>query len=120
LACRGSGVRVPSAPLVRCRRRQPTRAQRFRPFRLTRTIPRVNVLNGFGVARDSSRGRNHGREPKVRIKRWAGVALAGGLVAGSLALLPSTAQAAGPQTLNITVGGDAPLGGTIFEGMRFL
>jgi len=36
-----------------------------------------------------------------------------------MVLLPTAAQAA-PATVNVTVGSDTPLGGTLFEGMRFL
>lgn len=57
----------------------------------------------------------------MRIKRWAGLAVAAGTLAG-VSALPVTAAgaAATPATLTVQVGGDSAVAGIPFEGMRFL
>ena len=55
----------------------------------------------------------------MRVKKWASLAVAAGTMAGVAALPATTAQAA-VTAYNVQVGGDVPLGGTLFEGMRFL
>src|SRR3954454_22941560 len=54
----------------------------------------------------------------VQTKKWASIALAGGVIA-AVTTVSGTAQAA-TQTLNIQVGGDTTVSGVGFEGMRFL
>ncbi|HEU5034299.1 MAG TPA: hypothetical protein VFT62_06015 [Mycobacteriales bacterium] len=54
----------------------------------------------------------------MRVKRWASLALAGG-TAAALVAVPTSAGAAGAQTLTVGVGGDSQISGIGFEGMRF-
>jgi plastocyanin len=59
-----------------------------------------------------------GGESRVRITRWAGIAVAGATTA-AMAVLPVTAAHAAAQTLSVQVGGDTAVSGVAFEGMRF-
>jgi plastocyanin len=54
----------------------------------------------------------------MRTRRWVSAALAAGVTV-ALAMVPTTADAA-PATVNVQVGGgDGPVRGVVFEGMRF-
>jgi len=54
----------------------------------------------------------------VRIKRWASLAVATGVIAG-VAALPATTAEAAATAYTVQVGGDTPVGGVLLEGMRF-